>query len=459
MNCSHAIDYTATDAIRKFFADYAHTVACIAQNHSDEATNKARLLLKQFGVKIASLSEINNTGVLSLIEENDLYEINAANISKLIKGQNLALDIVKSQSAHAFNYICKHLHDYLGAVEASEATPYTIENGDSFAEVLNSIGGQDASVVDMVVAKVSNDCLIEDITSVNETTWDALIGHVRVSNTIHNALNYFIKNDQSLNGNLGNYLDTAQDIVGTCEEEEHKTSKSALATALLNTQSMSLERKMTLVNELDLKEYLAVENIQAEGDIFGRLLNDDIIEDSAASFNQLVDKTWSSRESYIAHSSEFLSYITELTVKTEDLSKIPGSLIVPNEIKNYFLNNALAYKDLLSADGKEHLASYALEGKFALSADILTLLVDYLSPEKRLQCLITSRSKLSREDVVGLLPRLGGEYIKLAQPGKRPLFEDNELNKELLEWLRSLSVVNTINQERGKLRANIKASI
>lgn len=459
VNSNDDLDYETSEEIRQYLVNQAHTVSCIAENFSDEATNKTRRLLKLFGIKIVSLDKINNSGVLSFVEENDLYEINAANLSKLINDQDLALDNIKTKSPHAFKYICSHLGDYMGALEGNESTPNSIEDGDEFVDILHSISAQEPATIDALVAKVSNRCLVEDLSSADKATWNALFSHTRVSNTIHNVLSYFIENGQQLNDKLGNYLDTSQNIAGTCDEDDHKAPKAALATAILNSQMMSLERKLVLVKDLGLKEYLDTGAIQADGDIFGRLLSDDIIEDGATSFNELANNSWQARESYIANSSDFLEYITDATFKTDDLSQAFTSPVIPTSVKDYLLDNILAYKDMLSDEGKRNAANYALDGQISLNADTLLLILNSLSLTQQLGLIVGSRDKLSRDNVLAVMPLLGGEYAKLVQPSKRPFLQNNELNRALLDWLQSLDIVNTINDDKGGLRANVKSHL
>jgi hypothetical protein len=459
VNSNNDLNYETSEEIRQYLANQAHTVSCIAESFSDEATNKTRRLLKLFGAKIASLDKISNSGVLSFVEENDLYEINATNLSKLIDDQSLALDNIKAKSPHAFKYICSHLGDYMSALEDNESTPNSVEDGDEFVGILHSISAQEPTTIDALVAKVSNNCLVEDITSADKTTWDALFSHIRVSNSIHNVLSYFIENGQQLSDKLGDYLNTSQNIVGICDEDDHKAPKTALGIAILNSQTMSQERKLVLMNDLGLKEYLDAADIQADGDIFGRLLSDDIIEDTATSFNELANKSWHARESYIANSSDFLEYINDVALKTDDLSQAFASPTIPTPIKNYLLDNILTYKDVLSDEGKRNAANYALEGQVNLNADTLLIMLNPLSLAQQLGLIVASRDKLSRDNALALMPLLGGEYAKLVQPSKRPFLQSNDLNRALLDWLQSLDIVNTINDDKGGLRANVKSHL
>lgn len=459
VNSDNDIEYAISDSVKDYLSHHAASIGCIATASSAAVTAKAKRLLQSFKPRLVSLKGIDNQEIKKFIEENDLYEINVSNLSDFVGSANLSLDVVKERP-EVLRYVSAHLADYLEVVDKSSDTKHTIENGENFVPFLNEIAGQPIAQIEKIIEKASSDCLVEDIRAVDSSLWPILFADIRAVNTVHNVLDYFKLAEQQLNDILTEYLSTSETLADKCEEEEYKDLKKVFAIAVLGSPTLKVQTKVDIVAAIELETYLGVEEFNSQnGELYGLLLEANIIEDNQETFSKLADKAWQTRESYIAKSEGFEGYVDNVKLQTEDITGIATSTIIKNEVKTHILENISSYKDEISTEGAIQFAKYALGSNVPLGANALQVLFDGSAPEVCAQLLVNNLTSLTREDVLALLPLMGGEYAKLAQASKRPTFDNTERDVRLVQRLKELAIVSSSEIKDDKLRANVKAQL
>lgn len=459
VNSDNDLEYTASNSVTDYLSHYAANIECIASAASAAITAKAQRLLQIFKLQLVSVRGINNPQIKEFVENNDLYEINVDNLSELVGSANLSLDNIKQRPA-VLRYVSANLASYLDVVAKSADTEYTIEDGENFVPLLNEVAGQPVAQIEKLVEKASNNCLVEDINAVDSSLWSILFANIRAVNTIHNTLNHFKLIELKLDDVLTEYLSVSETLTGKCEEDEHKEIKKAFAIAVLNTPTLKPQTKANIAAVLELEFYLEVNEFDSQnGELYGLLLDANVIEDNEETFVKLADRAWQTREAYIANSEGFEKYVDNIKLQTEDITGIATSAIIKDKVKTHVLQNIASYRDEISIEGAVQFAKYALDRNASLGASALHELFDGSDPEVCAQLLVNNLANLTRDDLLTLLPLSGGEYAKLAQQGKRPTFDNTERNTALIARLKDLAIVSSYELKSNKLKVNIKSQI
>jgi hypothetical protein len=459
VNSDNDLDYTISNSVTDYISHYATSIECIAGTSTVFVVGKVRRLLRIFKPRLVSVQGIGSSQIKEFVEESDLYEINAPNLSEFVGSTNLSLDNIK-QRPEVLRYVSANLASYFDVVNKSTYTEYTVEHGENFASFLNGTVGQPIVQIEKLIQESSGDCLIDDINIVDSSLWHILLANVRVVNTIHNVLDYFKLVEQRLDDTLTDYLSASEALADTCEDEEHRELKKTLAIAILNSPALKTKTKVDIVANLALKTRLEVDDFESQnGEIYGLLIEANVIEDSEEAFAKLADRAWQTRESYIAKSEGFERYVDNVKLQTEDITGIATSITINDEVKTHILKNIASYKDEISMEGANRFAKYAIDHDVPLEVSALREVFDGSDPGVCSQLLVNNIANLTREDMLILLPLTGGEYAKLAQAGRRPTFNNTERNVTLVRRLKELSIVSSYEADHDKLRVNVKTQL
>lgn len=456
-NSSEKMKYRGSDAIKNFISDNASAIPSMKELANNDCTPKIQNLLELFDVRLEVIDPIKNPSLLSYIVERNLYQLNVANMTKIVGGADLALDVIKSVSSRLFERTCSELDGYVQIIGNSDGTSHSINAGASFVEILNVISNQAKEPVNSVIAEASPECVIDDLSSVPTVLWSALFSKLRIKNTIHNCLTYFAEAKNTVDDAMLSYLDSVDSLENDSTEED--AAKATFAVAVLGSRAQ-VQKKASIVSDLGLASYIGVNEFAKEdSELYGALVKRNIIDDSEVTFNELSGLTWPTKEAYITRAPKFLEYLGNLNLTSEDINGIMESAHVNNDIKNYIVTNLAAYKEVISTDATQRAAAFALERQIGLGVAPLSIMLESVDVSNGVNLLLHSLEKVSRSDLLVLLPIIGGEYAKLAQPNKRPSLTVNSQNETLVKHLKDVGIVSSFASRNGKLNVNVKNSL
>lgn len=457
LNGDTSVHYTTSHQISEYLSRYANRLENLQNNESKEYTATASELLAHFDVELLSLSGINNKDLLEFVESNNLYEINVSNIESLIGQKNLSLTNIKNHKARVFEHVGKHLDQYINILEESHETKHSVETSDDLVEVLNIGREQSTDILDMIIEAASDDCYVHNLNDVDPKTWSSLLKHARAINILPNALDYYNAKGKQVDTVLANYITDAENLTSN-EIIEDQEEKRTFALSILDSD-IKQEVKATIVADLGLEAYITPGQFKGHtGNLYGILVAKGVIEDTAETYNSLINLTWATKEAYISNSLKFDSYINEAKFSSDDLNAISKSTSIKPSVKKYLLDNIASYKDLLSTSSTSSFATYGLVNNYALNASNLSTILVGLDDETSVKLLCLSLDQLSKEDFLTILSAIGNDYAKLAQPNKRPSFEYNNENLVLAKRLQELGIVSSYENKKGKLRVNTRAN-
>jgi hypothetical protein len=439
-------------------SEHANQLENLKNNESKRYTETASELLAHFDVELLSLDGIKNKKLLEFVESNNLYEINTANIESLIGGKNLSLTNIKNLKSQVFEYVSKHLDQYVSILDESSETEHSVETSESLVEVLKAGSDQQTDVLDIIIEAALEDCYIDDINDVDPKTWPSLFKHVRATNMLPNVIDYYDSKEKQIDAILVGYINTAKNLTEN-EIIDDQVEKKAFALSVLDSDIDQVV-KVSVVEGLGLDGYITPGEFKGyAGDMYGLLVSKGVIEDTAVTYNSLTDLSWATKESYISHSPKFDEYIADVKFSSDDMNAMSESGTVKPTVKKYILDNIATYKELTSVSSASHFAEYALSNNYALNATNLAVALNGLREQNSVKLLLLSLDQLTKENLMTILPIIGSNYAKLAQPSKHPSLEYNNDNLALVKRLHELRIVSSYEEKKGKLRANTKANL
>jgi hypothetical protein len=422
------------------------------------AKEKMASVLKQIGAKLTSLERLSDD-ILKIIVNNNLYVISQKTLEAAAKSKNLSLDNLLAINEDIFIYVADNLPIYLGILQDSKQTKHTIDSNEHFVPILSHIAQSGAESLAEVVRRASKDCRVENIADAPPEAWGTLLDTNSVPSTFKNIYSCFKSNgENTLDQITTEFLLRSQSI--SLDGNENTDDKRVLAIAILIDEYIGAEIKVKLVSDLKLDTVFTAEDIGTqEGSLFGLLVANEMLSDSAETYNYLKNLNVETRLNYIENSKAFLSYIQDTALNVDEINAISSSSDVSDEIKMYIVNNLATYDEEISIDSVTNFANFALKNSMSLSEANLRVIVD--GPDETTSVKLTNLAgDIERDNFVEILAVIGKGYEKLAQPKKRITLDHTDYNLSLVERVKSLGMVSSYTEEeyKGKsiLRVNMK---
>ena len=192
--------------------------------------------------------------------------------------------------------------------------------------------------VDDVVKRSSQDCIVKELTEVSDAVWPSLAESQRFPLTYDNVKTYISAMD-GFDVNLANFMEDTTQITEVPQDDEE--GKKSLATEILRGATIipSAATRVKLIKSLSLSETIDLETLPEEdGEIFGTLVANKLIEDDEEVYRHLAERSWSTREYFIINSSGFKEYMTP-DLLTDDLGNILESARVNQETKRKIIKD------------------------------------------------------------------------------------------------------------------------
>lgn len=386
---------------------------------------------------------------------NNLYIINRENLAiALGNDANLALDIAKKTGTGVYNYILENLDAYLPAIDGVSVT---VDSEADFIPIIEDTLTANADRLRDIIAHSSTYCIVTNIEGVSKDAWPALAANERFPPTFSNVSHY-IDSIGSIDANLAKILTSAQKITehGTAEEEK----KEQIATTILAARSElpSASLRAGLAASLDLSNYLGMDDIKPEkGELFGLLLEHNIVSDDAATYAHLSETDWATRERVIIKSKKFKDYMNPALVHA-DLETLLSSDKVNSAIKMAITDHASEYIEGCSTRALSQLAHFAIQNERQLTSDVVEKLASNGVAAKNIITLLKPHlDELSSELLCSILNSLEGSYPKLTSVGRdKPKIPNTLADQTLLEALKNHNIVSTYKAEGNMIKVNKK---
>jgi hypothetical protein len=389
---------------------------------------------------------------LSFVSRN-LYEVTYENIAIAIGNTaTVALDVIREADEMVYDYVFAHLSTYLDAIDGESAT---VDSSKNFIAVIEDVLERAAPHLDKVVERSAPDCKVAKLEEVSEGAWPALAEHGRFPATFNNVSRYVI-NFESVDEPLAKILTAAGVITEINAADEDSKTKLAIAILAAKTQLPSAALRAKLVESLVLNNYLDMDDVVAEvGDLFALLLKQNIIEDTAETYEHLAETDWATRKAFICSSTKFSSYMTPQLLKP-DLAALLTSDEISSEIKGVIVNEAEAYAEVADPMGLTELAQFATRNEHGLAADVVQKMAQAgVETQQVVMLLEPHLTSISREQLFAILQELDGDYPSLTEVGRdKPKIPNTHANLALLQRLKQENIVGKYDERESPIKVH-----
>ncbi len=453
-NIQYAVGETVTDYLN-------NNAAKFELFRSPSASSSLGPVLTQLGAKFTSLRRFHKD-LKDIAVANNLYAINRENLETAVGAKNLALNKIRELNETVFNYVATNLKSYLSSIADSKKTKYTIDDASAFTSVINHIAESDAENLDDIIRGASPECSVDDLTEVSERAWLTLLDIGGTRPRIGNILAYYrLDASGAIDQRLSQYLAKESEIIMDSSEDTEELAK--LAVAILSDTRIASETRSKLVKEMELENYLAVDSFPPQNsDLYGYLVRDDIIEDSAETYNYLKNSDPSTRLFYIINSKKIAQYLNQIKLDSDEISAIASSSEVNPDVKSYLVTHLPQFDPKPPASAIKDIAGFAASNDMSLDAITLHAMLDGANATDSIELINLSGESFTREGMIGMFKVIDGGYEKLAQPGKHVQLDDTQYNIKLTERLKNLGMVSSVSQRKtrngNKLIVNMKKS-
>ncbi|SFU14343.1 DNA-binding protein [Pseudomonas marincola] len=435
-------------------AHYVEFTALTSDATASSQAERIGVLFEDAGISVPRLEPLGRPVRISLVYLN-LYQITYQNLTIAIDNTTtVALDVIRSGSKAVYDYVLRHLSNYLDAIDGTSAS---IDANEHFLAVIEEVLSQEAPRLSDVIERAASDCEVTDLIKVSTGAWPALAEHRRFPATFSNVSNY-VEALGWVDVHLAKVL-TATTKIADANTAEEK-SKAVLAFAILATADHlpSAALRAELVHSLGLEDYLSVDKITAEaGDLFALLVKYSLIADDAVSYGHLAGTDWPTRKAFIRESRKFSSYMTPALLR-EDLAELLESGEIVSAVKNIVIEQAASYAEVADSRGLHELARFAIQSESELSPDVVQKMAqENVSAEQIILLLMPHLDVISRDQLFTILQFLGSDYPKLTEVGRSKLHVPDTLaDRELLKRLQREKTVSSYDASKGVIEVNRK---
>lgn len=449
------IQYLIKEDALEFITENASRMKALTEPFKDKVAANISKVLPQFSIKLASFSRLSDD-TKEVIISNNLYAINKKNLENATGLKDLALDNILGSNETVFGYVVANLGDYLSAIAESKATKHTVNSNTAFPAIVDVVAKQDQEHLVDVLQGRSDACLVEDLSKVLHTAWPTLLDTQAVSPLSSNLIAYYNQDESgALDQHLSGYLERQKGIVVDNEDAEEELRK--LAVAILSNTQIPPKTRSSLVESMKLKRWLAIDAFPVQNSqLYGYLLDDNIIEDSASNYTYLKNADPSTRHFYINNSSEFSSYINELTLDNDEIEIIATDASVQADAKRYVISNLASYNPKPSSAAINALATFAVENSMSLDIFALNAMLEVADAVTAIRLINLSDESFTKDGMVQILEAIGGSYARLAKKGAHIILDDTQYNRQLAERLEGLGMANSITEKTNMIKINMK---
>lgn len=441
------LEYNLDDTVSEYLqAHYAELPTLINTTNKDQAENITKLYGNAV-IRVPKLQPLSEK-VSNAFIAKDLYEINVDNLKIAIgNNTNLALDDALEKNKPIYDYLLFNLGEYLQVIVQ---TSNTVSSNEHFIRVIDDVlAHKNLDDLNAVISHASIHCIVEVLDDVQTDAWQCLADSNRFTATFDN-INSYIATFGEVDKSLEKVL-IENDAISECESAT-EDEKSTLALYILNANKYNLtaEHRVQLVKSLNLTDYsIHASDLPVEkGELFPLLLNSNLIEDGADTYEHLFDADWSTRERYIEASNTFHEYITPELLQGE-LDAFLASSKIDLNTKIYVVERAEEFTEDCNKNELVELARFAIKHDQTLPIDVVEkMAIDEVETKDVILLLNPHLSPtMDTEQLFRILALLKGDYPKLISKGTdRPEIPNTPEDQRLIKTLEALQIISSFKE-------------
>lgn len=439
---STRIQYTTSENLREMIANGPGRIGVLVSSLSELDARRVALVLSRLRVLFIDLDALDRSIRPEAIERG-VYEVNATNLFAATALEYPSLDVLRESFPVVAEHALLYVDAYLDVVEESKGAWFSVEDPAHFLGVLEWVNKENPLHVVRTASLARPDCEVENLAGVSISIWGPLAETGRFLPSVRNV-KLFIDEKEEIGHSLATFLNETASLQEP--DAVDLDERVLLATLILNSPLMGVGPKVSLVKSLRLEEAIPASDILPQmGQLWGLLIREGIVADSADTFTYLSGVDSSTRIGLIANSKDFSSYLEHVVLSATDLSIIVDDPTIPELVRVKILNRYPEIANIDDATNSKFVA-YAARNRIYLQSAVLRKMAQLGGDTESLFELLSIQIALRKVDNVhSVLVAMGGKFALLASPGTRPIFlPDNDCFRTVAEWLRANGHVSSI---------------
>ena len=498
-NSSARVDYQLGDTVRQFLQDNYkafHTVAqpedavdsVVEVTFDDEALTDGAIAnavttLQRARFQCDDHAALRQTAMRPVVKA-DCYVLTAANLrTALDEPATLSLDRVRSLDPDIYEDALARPDQYLQAIDTENEptgpdtspdqhlTNWTVEDPATFSTIVSDLADLRTQHSVGIIRLANPDCIIDDLTAVPSSTWEALAECRRFPATLGNV-DAYIQYLGEIDADLATVLTAAEAIAvpepseeavedtGTpgkateategdtsSEADGVETAKVRVAEAVLNGSAAIPDppTRAQLAGSLNMKAWFPVIRVPAEqGQLLGQIIGERICNDTAATFSHFNTSDWPTLSYGIKQSAKFGKFVTPELLNPSITKLLLDSSDISADLKSTILGR---FDEFIPADNK---ATLAAAGRAALAtsfnpgaARITTIAQGTGDGDLVVRLVYHFRDELTTGEVLAAVLQAGEPYRRLTTAGEKLTFARDNHHEAVLQRLKAGGRINS----------------
>lgn len=455
---SDDLDYLLDDNVRRFVEDNVPGIPALATGSSSEDAERAGALLEVAGVRVPDLAALSPLARAEAIKR-DTYRISEANILLAAGADNIGLDTLRTANPVVYKYLLRRPNEYLTMFRGS-STNHTATTRDGFFTLINDAAETvQPEHLAAIINAASPDCTIANLEDVPAQAWNKLVADKRIPNTYRNVTTY-LSLAKTIDEPLAGLLRSTQSITHSANQPLEERQNLALQILAATDRLPDRRLRAQLAASLNLGSTLPAASLTGEpGELVGLLIEAGIIADDVTAFADQLMPDWETREFAISRSKTFAKFVAPDILPTAQLGGFFDSGQVPDDAKRAVLADLVPYIVDAETATLERAARAAIDLDQQFDAAQLETLRIGRVPVRTMASLIAEATNLSTDEFRSALRSLGGEYGKIADPGRaRPSLPNDEVHTRILDRLIEAGIVAGHKKDGQALRVSMRRS-
>lgn len=450
-------DYDLSDEVRDFIERQYTAMGAFTSPQEQKNTAAVLTLLESMGAKLAELAPLADS-LQSAAVEAHAYPLDAANLRAALGTEDISLDEALDRP-EIYAYCLEEIETYINAVDqldeyhAGESTSWAVQSPETLAKVLTDLGDdRDAEelrkVANLLAERTTADVCLDNLVDAPSSSWPALAQKHLFSPTLDNVHNYRVQVGE-IDDNLASLLEVTGVIDTSAGPDDHDVDAEALA--MLNAANITdTGTRVALAQSLDPGLPLPVDRISPEStDLFARLLTEDMVEDTAESFEHFRAAGWQSIGPAIRASDRIATFVTPELVEgmVGDILKDPTASA---KLASDVMGDVDGYAPDGDHDALRAVGRHAGSQRIALPPATVTRIARAQATDQSLVLglLHGAEPAPTPDEIVSTFVAMGGDYAKVANSGEKFTLPYGPATAALLKSLKDASILTP--RKRGE---------
>lgn len=435
--------------------------------------NKLKKIIKQLNIKFSVLNESSSKELLDYIYSNNFYTLNISNIIFILKINDLLNisdfntknynTIKESKLTNLINYIDNNIKEYIEDIYLNIETN-SDETEKYFIELLNNENISNKNKTKLI-DKVGT--IITDINKINDSEIKKqLLDKSKILATWVNLIEIYVQNENEFLPEITSFINVT--------ENSEELSKIRIHTDVPDEETVNLFLISLLLNE-DIKDNIYSIILSSVPYIYNSLSFENISFEKVKSLiiknkltvnntnYELLKENFENLHILLVENNPntFIKEIENFEIENEDLLALLESEKISIQVKGKLIESYEASIFTLDSDLLTQIGKLLLDNN---NLNIDNTIITAIGTDSNLKVIDKIRlfNKWSRiydnEDITTFLISLEKPYSSITENGKRPLLENNEINKELAEILKNKRYISKYRIENKILRKGIRIS-